>query len=238
MKKSLSVDIWSDIACPWCYVGKHRLDAALEQFAHASEVEVTWHAFELDPSAPKVRPPGVRHVERIAKKYGMSLREAEARTQQLVDVARADGITMRFDRIQAGNTFDAHRVLHLAGLRGVQHAVKERLLLGTFTEGEAIGESAVLVRLASEAGLDADEVRAVLATDEYGDAVRKDEREASELGIHGVPFFVIAGRLGVSGAQPVSVLLSALQKGWEATATKGSEKEAQEGAACSPEGCG
>jgi predicted DsbA family dithiol-disulfide isomerase len=219
--KKLLVDIWSDIACPWCYVGKRRLEAALARFPHRDDVTVTWHAFELDPGAPPVRPPGVSHVERIAKKYGMPLAKAEAATKHLVEVAATDGIEMRFDRLQGGNTFDAHRVIHLAGERGVQDAVKERLLLAYFTQGEAIGEPEVLVRLASEAGLDADEVRA-------------DERGAKELGIHGVPFFVIAGRLGISGAQPADVLLSALRKGWDAT---NEVSASDEGAVCGPEGC-
>ena len=126
MKKTLSVDVWSDVACPWCYVGKRRLEGALARFPHRSDVRVTWHAFELDPGAPRVRPPGISHVERIAKKYGMPIAKAEAATQNLVEVAAAEGITMRFDRIQGGNTFDAHRVIHLAGERGVQDAVKER----------------------------------------------------------------------------------------------------------------
>jgi predicted DsbA family dithiol-disulfide isomerase len=214
MKKTRPVDVWSDVACPWCYVGKRRLEGALARFPQRSDVRVTWHAFELDPGAPRVRPPGVSHVERIAKKYGMPIAKAEAATQHLVEVAVAEGITMRFDRIQGGNTFDAHRVVHLAGQRGVQDAVKERLLLGYFTEGEAIGEPEVLVRLAGEAGLDAEEVRAMLGGDALASAVREDERQASELGIRGVPFFVIAGRHGVSGAQPVDALLSALEKAW------------------------
>jgi predicted DsbA family dithiol-disulfide isomerase len=234
MKKELLVDVWSDVACPWCYVGKRRLEGALARFVHREDVKVTWHAFELDPDAPRARPPGVSHVERIAKKYGMPIAKAEAATKNLVEVAAADGITMRFDRIKSGNTFDAHRVIHLAGEHGLQDAVKERLLLGYFTEGESMGEPEVLVRLASEAGLDAAEVRAMLAGDALADAVRDDERQAAELGIRGVPFFVIAGRFGLSGAQPVDVLLAALEKGWEATSAGRVDAE---GAACGPGGC-
>jgi predicted DsbA family dithiol-disulfide isomerase len=234
MKKELLVDVWSDVACPWCYVGKRRLEGALEKFAHKGDVKVTWHAFELDPGAPPVRPTDVSHVERIAKKYGMSVGQAEAATKNLVETAAKDGITMRFDRIHGGNTFDAHRVIHLAGEHGLQDAVKERLLLAYFTEGASVGEPEVLVRLASEAGLDAEEVRAMLASDALTDAVRDDEKQAMELGIRGVPFFVIAGRYGVSGAQPVEVLLSALEKGWGATNEAASNEE---GAVCGPEGC-
>jgi predicted DsbA family dithiol-disulfide isomerase len=237
MKKTLLIDVWSDVACPWCYVGKRRLEGALARFPHKDDVKVTWHAFELDPGAPRLRPPGISHVERIAKKYGMPLEKAEAATKNLVDVAAADGIEMRFDRIQGGNTFDAHRLIHLAGERGVQDAVKERLLLGYFTQGESMGDPDVLVRLASEAGLDAEEARALLASDRLTDAVREDERQAAELGIRGVPFFVIAGRFGLSGAQPVEVLLEALTKGWEATKPALASAGGDEGAACGPEGC-
>jgi predicted DsbA family dithiol-disulfide isomerase len=243
MQKQLSVDVWSDVACPWCYVGKRHLEGALARFAHRDAVRVVWRAFELDPGAPRVRQPrslgghpqspGVSHVERIAKKYGMSVAQAEAATKRLVDAAAEDGITMRFDRIAGGNTFDAHRVIALAGERGMQDAVKERLLLGYFTQGEAIGEPQVLVRLAGEAGLPEDEVRAMLAGTSLTDEVRADEAKAAELGIHGVPFFVIAGRYGISGAQPADVLLAALEKGWSGAG----EVTTGDGAACSVEGC-
>jgi predicted DsbA family dithiol-disulfide isomerase len=234
MKNPLLVDVWSDVACPWCYVGKRRLESALARFPHKDDVKVTWHAFELDPGAPRVRPSGVSHAERIAKKYGMSVADAEMRSKQLAEAAAKDGITMRFDRIQGGNTFDAHRIIHLAGKHGLQDQVKERLLLGYFTEGEAIGEQEVLIRLAGEAGLDKDEVRTMLASEELTEEVREDERAAAELDIRGVPFFVIGGRLGVSGAQPADVLLSALNKGWEATHAN---VRSEEGAVCGPDGC-
>ena len=195
MKKELLVDVWSDVACPWCFVGKRRLEGALDKFAHKADVKVTWHAFELDPGAPPVRPNDVSHTERLAKKYGMSVAQAEAATKNLVDTASKDGITMRFDRIRGGNTFDAHRVIHLAGERGLQDAVKERLLVAYFTEGASVGEPEVLVRLASEAGLDADEVRAMLASDALTDA------------------------------QPVDVLLQALTKGWDAATEKAASAE-------------
>jgi predicted DsbA family dithiol-disulfide isomerase len=235
MKKTLLVDVWSDVACPWCYVGKRRLEGALAKFPHRDHVKVTWHAFELDPDAPRVLPSGVSHAARIAKKYGIPVEKAEAASQNLVTVAAADGITMRFDRIQSGNTFDAHRVIHLGAEHGIQDAVKERLLLGYFTEGESMGEPEVLVRLASEAGLDAEEVRTMLRGDRLTDAVRDDERQATELGIRGVPFFVVAGRFGLSGAQPVDVLLAALTKGWDATNIASTATD--EGAACGPDGC-
>src|SRR5882724_10552249 len=145
--KKLRVDVWSDIVCPWCYVGKRRLEAALARFAHRDAVEVVWHAFELDPRAPAVTEARVPHAERLARKYGMSVEQAEARTRQLVDLGAADGLDFRFDRTRPGNTFHAHRLLHLAAEEGVQDQAKERLLRAYFTEGEPIGDLEVLGRI-------------------------------------------------------------------------------------------
>jgi predicted DsbA family dithiol-disulfide isomerase len=233
--KTLRIDIWSDIACPWCYVGKRRLEAALEKFPHRDEVEVVWRAFELDPSAPAERPTDVGYAERLAKKYGTSLTEAKGMLTRMTDVAAADGLDFHFEKIRPGNTFDAHRVLHLAGERGKQDAVKERYLRAYMTEGEPIGDRETLIRLAAEAGLDAEEVRATLASDAYTREVRADEDEARQLGINGVPFFVLASKLAVSGAQPAELLLRALNQAWKEV----SEKPAvfAEGAVCGPDGC-
>lgn len=234
--KKLRVDVWSDIACPWCYVGKRRLEDALERFGHAGEVEVVWRAFELDPSAPRERPAEGTYAERLARKYGVSVREAEGMITRMTDVARGDGLDFRFDLIRPSNTFDAHRLLHLAGERGLQDAVKERFLLGYMTEGAPIGDPETLVRLAAEAGLEPEEVRATLASDAYAGEVRAEEDEAAELGIRGVPFFVLGGRYAVSGAQPTEVLLGALEKAWREAAPREPELFA-EGAVCGPEGC-
>jgi predicted DsbA family dithiol-disulfide isomerase len=229
----LTVDVWSDIACPWCYVGKRRLEAALKRFAHAGSVAVTWHSFELDPSAPPSRNDGVSHAARLAQKYGMSLQQAQARIKQLTDVAKGDGLTMAFDRVKAANTFDAHRVLHMAESKGVQDAVKERLMHAYFSEGALVSDPAVLARLAAEAGLDGGEVADMLASDAYAADVRADEEQARALGIHGVPFFVLGQKLALSGAQPADVVLRALNDAWAAR----TEASATEGAVCGPDGC-
>jgi predicted DsbA family dithiol-disulfide isomerase len=233
--KKLLIDIWSDIACPWCYIGKRRLEAALAAFPHRSDVDVTWRAFELDPSAPPVRDSLVSHAERIAKKYGMPVAKAEAAIKNMTQVAAAEGLEFHFEKARSGNTFDAHRVLHLAHERGVQDAVKERLLRGYMTDGVAIGEREALVTLAGEAGLDREEVRAMLAGTRYGAEVRADEEQARELGISGVPFFVIGGRHAVSGAQPTSVLLGAIEKAWADVNPQ--PLHDAEGAVCGPDGC-
>jgi predicted DsbA family dithiol-disulfide isomerase len=232
--KKLRVDIWSDIACPWCYVGKRRLEAALAEFPHRASVEVAWHAFELDPAAPRTREPSASYAERLAKKYGSSVPQAEAMIQRMTDVAAEDGLVFRFDKIRPGNTFDAHRVIHFAGERGVQDAVKERLLLAYMTEGEAIGLPEVLVRLAGEAGLDEEEVQAALATDIYSTEVRADEEKARAIGITGVPFFIFGGKYAVSGAQPAELFGRVLQQAW---AEMADDTAFAEGAACGPDGC-
>ena len=232
----LRVDVWSDIACPWCYVGKRRLEAALAQFPHREDVEVVWRAIELDPKAPRVSNVGAVYSERLAKKYGTELADAEAMIRRMTDVAATDGLDFRFDRIRPGNTVDAHRLLHLALERGVQGAVKERFLRAYMTEGEAIGDPAVLARLAGEGGLDTAEVSTVLATDAYAREVREDEEEARALGIRGVPSFVVGGRYAVSGAQPVEILLRALGQAWGEATRAGLDAPA-EGAVCGPDGC-
>ena len=236
--KNLRIDVWSDIACPWCFVGKRRLEAALARLARepsAPVVEVVWRAFELDLSAPRERPTEVGYAERLATKYGSSVKEADAMIARMTEVAHADGLDFRFDRIRPGNTFDAHRVLHLAAERGVQDAVKERFLRAYMTEGEPIGDPDTLVRLAAEAGLDTEEVRAALASDAYSAEVRADENDARTLGVNGVPFFLLNEKYAVSGAQPADVLFRALtQVAAELAATPGPFGE---GAVCGPDGC-
>ena len=232
MKKHLTIDVWSDIVCPWCAIGKRRLETALADFLHKNKVEVRFHAFELDPTAPAVQ--SGDNVARLAEKYGRTRAEAQAMFRNVSDVAKADGLDFHLETARSGNTFDAHRILRLAADRGVQAAVKERLMRGYMTEGLAIGEHEVLVRLASEAGLDAEEVRAVLSSDRYAKDVREDEDAARSLGITGVPFFVFAGKYAVSGAQSPSILRRALDQAWESLPE---EELIAEGATCGPEGC-
>jgi predicted DsbA family dithiol-disulfide isomerase len=233
---ALGVQVWSDIACPWCYVGKRRLEAGLARFSHREAVTLTWRSFELDPSAPRVREPAISYAERLAKKYGMSVTQAEHRIRELTDIAATDGLGLRFDRIRPGNTFDAHRLLHLAAERGLQDAVKERFLRAYLTEGEAIGDPETLARLANLPGLEPDDVRAVLATDAYARNVRADEERARALGIHGVPFFLVGQRYALSGAQPAEVILQALERAWVDASREAAGSE-DAGAVCGPDAC-
>jgi predicted DsbA family dithiol-disulfide isomerase len=235
LQPKLQIDIWSDIACPWCYIGKRHLEQALDQFAHKDEVEIVWRAFELDPSAPRTRN-DQSYAELVGKKMGMRKEQAQQQIDQLVALAARDGLDFRFDRIRTGNTFDAHRLVHLGHERGVQGAVKERLLRAYMTEGQAIGNHDVLVALAREVGLDEKEAREMLSSDRYAAEVRRDQARAREVGVSGVPFFLLAGRIGVSGAQPAKALLGALDKAWSEQPRPAVETYA-EGAVCGPEGC-
>lgn len=231
----LRIDVWSDIACPWCFVGKRRLERALADFPHADDVEVVWRAFELDPSAPPERDPGVSHAARLAKKYGMSVEQAHKRSEQLRDTARTEGLAFDFEHIRSGNMFDAHRLVHLARARGVQDAVKERFLRAYLEQGQLLSDHGTLLRLAVEAGLAENEAADVLASDQFAQEVRADEAEAHELGISGVPCFVLDGRYAVSGAQPSQLLLSALHQAW--SERDQTEPRYAEGAVCGPDGC-
>ena len=233
----MKVEIWSDVVCPWCFIGKRRFEAALERFEHRDDVEVVWRSFELDPSAPTTGTPGGQ-TERLAAKYGTTLDGARQMQRRVADAAAGEGLDFNMDVAVPANTVDAHRVIHLAQGAGLQAAMKERLLKAHFTDGEAVGETDTLVRLATEVGLDAGAVRSMLDGDELTDAVRSDESEARALGISGVPFFVIDRRYGVSGAQPSEHLLEALQTAWAdshplAMVTSGSS----DAEACGPDGC-
>jgi predicted DsbA family dithiol-disulfide isomerase len=182
--------------------------------AAPGDVEVIWRSFELDRDAPRVQRKKSTYAERLARKYRGTLEQANATIERMTRIAAAEGLTFRLDLVRPGNTFDAHRLVHLAGERGVQAQVKERLMRAYFSEGEAIGSRATLARLAAEAGLEAREVRRVLAGDAYASAVRADEAEARRQAIHAVPFFGIADTYGVAGAQSVEILHGALAQAW------------------------
>ncbi len=230
----MHVEIWSDIACPWCYVGKRRLEAALERFEHADEVTVTWRSFELDPGAPAEREGG--NAANLARKYGTSVEQAQAMLDQMTQTAAGDGLDFHFERARSGNTFDAHRLVHLAATHGLQDAMKERLLRAYLTEGELVSDHATLRRLGVEAGLDEAEVVDTLASDRFAAEVRADEQTAAALGASAVPFFVVDRALGASGAHPPEALLDFLRQGW-AKSHPAAVPIVQGGEACGPDGC-
>lgn len=234
MSEALKVEIWSDVVCPWCYIGKRRFEQAVA--SGSVPVDVVWRSFQLDPSAPR------ESVEDVATylgvKYGGGRQAGLAMNARVSEVAAQDGLEYHLEHAQRANTGDAHRLLHLAAQHRVQDALKERLLRAYFTEARAVGDADVLTALAVEVGLPAARVGEVLASDEFADDVRADQAEAAALGAHGVPFFVIDRRYGISGAQPAALFEQALRQAWQerqpALLTVRGADEAQ---ACGPDGC-
>ncbi|MET8660947.1 DsbA family oxidoreductase [Streptomyces griseus] len=210
----MRVEIWSDIACPWCYIGKARFEKGLAEFAHRDEVEVVHRSFELDPGRAKGETEQV--VDMLAAKYGRTREEAASMEANVAANAQAEGLGYRTEGRDHGSTFDLHRLLHLAKARGRQNELLTLAYRANFAEERSVFDDAVLLALASEAGLDAEEARAVLADPEaYADDVRADEREAAELGANAVPFFVLDRRYGISGGQPSEVFVQALEQAWK-----------------------
>lgn len=234
----LSIDVWSDIACPWCWVGKRHLEQALESFEHP--VELTWRSFELNPTAPKSLPDDVDYVERLGRKYGVGRDGAQSMIDRMVQTGEQRGLEFRFDHAKPGNTFDAHRLVHLAKKSGLQDAMKERCFAAYMTEGKLISDHGVLADLADEVGLDADEVAQVLGSESFAKEVRADEARAHEIGVSGVPFFVMGERYAVGGAQPAAQITEVLQRAWnerkQPTPAEQAAAEA-EAEACGPDGC-
>jgi predicted DsbA family dithiol-disulfide isomerase len=209
----MKVEIFSDVACPFCFIGKRNFERALEAFPHADEVEVEWRSFQLDPNAP-LEPRGSAHGH-LAEKYGVSLEEARAMGERVLVMARGVGLEMDFDRVLHVNTFDAHRILKLAGSHGKGDLMAELLFTAYFVDAGNIADPGLLISLALEAGVDEDEALTLLSGDRFAEQVRADFAQAVEFGLSGVPAFVIDRALLVSGAQPPEVLLGALQQARE-----------------------
>ncbi len=218
----MKVDIWSDVVCPWCYIGKRRFETAMAAFPAAGDVEVQWRSFQLNPDQPR----GARttHDEYLATKLHTTIDQVHQMNDRVVGLAAAEGLAYDFDRYQVINTFDAHRVAHLGKAHGLDDAVQERFLSAQLEQGEVLDDPGTLVRLGSEVGIPADEIRDVLAGDAYTSEVQADIDEGHAIGVTGVPFFVIDRRYGISGAQPAELFLRALETARaeaEAAATTG-----------------
>jgi len=229
----MRIEIWSDVVCPWCYIGKRRLEQALESFAHADEVEIVYRSFELDPTAPVV---GTEtKAEMLGRKYGGGEPNGRALIQRSTQAAAEVGLRFAYDDALHTKTVDAHRLLHLALAEGLQVELKEELLAAFFSRGESMGDHDVLRKVAAEVGLDQVRVDEVLASEEYADAVRADIAQAQAYGATGVPFFVVDERYGVSGAQPTEVFSGLLERAWpEAHPTV---ELVADGEVCGPDGC-
>jgi predicted DsbA family dithiol-disulfide isomerase len=236
----MQIEIWSDVVCPWCYIGKRRFERALAEFPHADQVEVVYRSFELDPSAPEVGTESV--ADNLGRKYGggpAAGREMIART---VEAAASEGLAFDYAHATHTKTVDVHRLLHLALAEGGperQRGLKEALLEAYFTRGESMGDPAVLRRVAVDAGLDATRVDEVLSSGEFGDAVAEDVAQARAYGAGGVPFFVVDRRFGVSGAQPTEVFTQVLDQAWEAAHPQLATWPAagDQAEVCGPDGC-
>lgn len=213
----MQVEIWSDVVCPWCYLGKRRFERALESFDHRDEVDVVYRSFELDPDTPAgvVTPT----IQVLATKYRMSVQQAYDAQRQMEQRAAEEGLEFRMEELTSGNTRDAHRLLQLAKDRGVQGDLAERLHRAYFSEEKSIFDHESLTAIAAAAGLDRDEASRVLAGDEYREAVETDEAMAHALGANAVPLFVIDRRYGVSGAQSAEVIAQTLEQAWAEAGT-------------------
>jgi predicted DsbA family dithiol-disulfide isomerase len=239
----MRIEIWSDVVCPWCFIGKRRLESALDAFPHRDEVEVVYRSFELDPSAPTPATEPV--VGMLARKYGVSVEQAAQMQDQVTQVAAEVGLEYHLDRTLHANTVDAHRLLQLAlaeaGPR-VQAELKEALMTAYFTRAEDVTDHDVLRKVAADAGLDPSRVAAVLASQEYADTVRADVDQARTFGATGVPFFVVDRAYGISGAQPVEVFTQVLERAWadshpQLQVVGDEDSDDRHGTVCGPDGC-
>jgi predicted DsbA family dithiol-disulfide isomerase len=206
----MQVEIWSDVICPWCYIGKRRFEAALANFAQRESVTVIWRSFELDPKSPPQYP--VTLEEMLAQKYGVSPQEASAMNARVTGLAKEVGLDYHLSKARPGNTFDAHRLLHFAASKKLGDKATERVMQAYFSESLAVGDRTALAKLAPEFGIAESEALSMLESGAYTAEVRADEARAAKFGVTGVPFFVIDEKVGISGAQPVEAFSQALQQ--------------------------
>ena len=206
----MKVEIWSDVMCPFCYIGKRRFELALQQFPGRDDVAVEWKSFQLDPEI--VTQPGKSVNEYLAERKGWTLEYARQVNDHVTQMAHETGLEYDFDKAVVANSFDAHRLSHFAKKQGLQNAMEERLFMAYFTEGKNTADRETLAQLAVDVGLKSDDVRRMLAGSDFADDVNNDAYEAQQVGVRGVPFFVFNDKYAVSGAQPTEVFLQALQR--------------------------
>lgn len=208
----MKVDIWSDVRCPFCYIGKRKFESALEQFEHKDQVEVEWHSFELDPDTETQ--PGINAYDYLAKRYGKSREWAEETHRNVAETAAQVGLDFNFDISVVANSFDAHRLIQLAKSEGLGDQVEEALFKAYFTEGKDISDHSALTDIGTAIGLEKLTVQRMLRSTDFTAEVRNDEQTAQNIGVRGVPFFVFNQKLAVSGAQPPETFLGAMQQAW------------------------
>ncbi len=216
----IKIEIWSDIMCPFCYIGKRKLENAMDKYEHAADFEIEWKSFQLDPDLKKenYEADGLDTYDRVAQKYGRDRAWSVEMHQSITQQAKDIGLTYNFDKIVVANSFDAHRLSHFAKKNGVGNELEELIFKAYFTEGKDVSDHQILIELGTEVGLNADEIRAVLASNAYADDVKFDIEESQKIGVRGVPFFVFDRKLAVSGAQPEELFIQTLEQaydGWE-----------------------
>lgn len=230
----MRIEIWSDVACPWCFIGKRRFESALADFPHRDAVEVVWRSYQLDPTLPEHY--DGTELEYLSTRKGMPPQQVAQMFDHVAHQARGEGLDYHFDQVEVANSFTAHRLIHLAAAHGKQDAAKESLLSDHFEHGKDIGARDYLSALGQDLGLPAHEVEELFTTDKYAEDVRNDFREGQALGISGVPFFVIDRKFGLSGAQPVQTFTAALDQAWQ-EANPLVLVNSGEAEVCGPDGC-
>ncbi len=208
----MKVEIWSDIMCPFCYIGKRHFEAALREFPGREHIEIVWKSFQLDPSIPQEMPEAQNVYRYLAERKGISYEQSAQMHENVVRMAKNAGLDYHFDKAVVANSFRAHRMIQLAKTKGLGDQAEERLFSAYFTEGKNFGSPAVLSELGRDIGLSEADVQEALSNEKYADLVRADLEEAQEIGINGVPFFVFDRKYAISGAQPVAVFLQALER--------------------------
>ncbi len=224
----MKVEIWSDIMCPFCYIGKRNFEAALKEFEGRDEIEIEWKSFQLDPSIPKTFETKINTIEYLAERKGMSIEKSKELHTNVIETAKKVGLDYDFEKAVVANSFDAHRLIQLAKTKGLGDAAEESLFKAYFTDGKDMSDHSTLVQLGKEIGLNEEEIISALASEEFEAKVNFDVSEGSQLGVTGVPFFVFDRKYAVSGAQPIETFLNALKQ---------SHAESKnEGATCAPGG--
>lgn len=231
----MQVEIWSDVMCPFCYIGKRKIEAALEQFEHKSEVEIVWKSFQLNPDMKTEAGKNINQY--LAEAKGWSLQKAREMNDHVTAMAREEGLSYNMDKAVVANSFDAHRLSHLAKKRGLQDKMEERIFAAYFTEGKNTADHATLAEIGAEVGLDKNEITTMLAGNEYAADVEQDIYEAQQVGVRGVPFYVLGRKYAVSGAQPSETFLQALNTTWSELEKENKTMDTIDGAVCTPDGC-
>lgn len=228
----MTIEIWSDVMCPFCYIGKRKFENALTQFPHKDDVEVIWKSFQLNPNLKTDAHKNTHQY--LAEVKGWSLEEAKKMSDHVTNLAKQVGLTYHLDKAVVANSFDAHRFSCLAKKHGLQDKAEERLFLAYFTEGKNTADHATLIQLGVEIGLEADEIKQMLEGNEYAVEVQQDIIEAQQVGVRGVPFFVLGGKYAISGAQETALFLEALNRTWEEV--EKTTPSVVEGSVCMPDG--